>query len=153
MKTKESAFRPFEDYNDEEYTVFKVKQSGGPVGYRSLGDNIYGAVTLERNLSLFKTSWSVDNNAFEWLGTLGGMLVILWIIMFAFEFMMTYKKFQNYMASELYHVPENLDVADNLEKQITGNNKKGCCAPGGPKVTRKRMHIPRDFHNEIIDED
>ena len=151
-KTRESAMRPFDDMldrDDDEYTHFKVQQKSGLIGYRDLGASIYAAVTIERNMSLFKTSWTVENNIFEWLGTLGGILLLLWVVIFALEFMLTYKKFQNYMASELYHVPEELDAGDKLERQITNSmGKKG----GSSSMTRKRMHIPRDFHNEIIDE-
>jgi len=36
-------------------------------------------------------------------------MILLWIVVYAIEFVLTNKKFQNYMASELYYVPEDLD--------------------------------------------
>ena len=75
---------------------------------------------------------------------LGGAMILLWIVIFSIEFVLTNKKFQNYMASELYYVPEDLDRELDEEKV-------GCM--GKDSLTRKRYSIPRDLHNEIIDED
>ena len=105
-------------------------------------------ISIERDLDLYKTDWRIENSMFIQIGVLGGILVLLWIIAFVIDFILTNKRFQNYMASELYYVPD--DVNDAQANENAKPLSTGCC---GNNLSRQRYYIPRDFHNEIIDED
>ena len=119
-------------------------QRGRTVGYKDLefkGD-VLGAVTIERDLNRYLTVREINNSYALWFAMLGGMAVGLYIVFYSLEYFLTYKSFQNYLASELYYIPETADDQLGIKEPDSG-----CCA-----LTRTRL-VPRDFHNEIIPED
>lgn len=73
------------------------------------------------------------------MGLTGGVAVISYILFMILEYSCSARKFQDYMASELYYTPEDVLAMD---ASIVKN--------GG--VSGKRSFINRSFHNEIIGE-
>lgn len=67
------------------------------------------AVTIERDLNRYLTERKSENSYLVWFAILGGLTVGLYIVLYALEYFLTFKSFQNYMASELYYIPEEAD--------------------------------------------
>ena len=111
--------------------------------------DVLAAVTIERDLNRYLTVREINNSYAIWFALLGGMVVGLYILFYALEFFLTYKSFQNYMASELYYIPE--EVEDPLG--IKQPEPKGCCASRPTDGLTTTRSVSRDFHNEIIPED
>ena len=111
--------------------------------------DVLAAVTIERDLNRYLTVREINNSYAIWFALLGGMAVGLYIVLYALEYFLTYKAFQNYMASELYYIPE--EVEDPLK--IKQPKAIGCCASRPTDGLTTKRSVPRDFHNEIIPED
>jgi hypothetical protein len=90
--------------------------------------NVLAALTIELDLSLYKTEWRLENSVFVIAGLVGGFALLVWLLFFILDHIVTISKFKNYMASELYTVDEN-ELKD---------------------LTSTRGPLPRGFHNEII---
>ena len=113
-------------------------------------ENVLAAVTIERDLNRYVTERRIENSYAIWFALLGGVTIGLYIVFYSLEYFLTNKSFQNYMASELYYIPEH---ANNPLGSIA-EETSGCCASSPTDgLTRTRYTIPRDFHNEIIPED
>lgn len=63
-------------------------------------------MTIERDLNRYLTERQQGNSYAIWFAILGGLTVGLYVVLYALEYFLTYKSFQNYMASELYYIPE-----------------------------------------------
>lgn len=106
------------------------------------------AVTIELDMNLKMVERSVDESYASWLAKVGGLAFALFIVFYILEFLLTNKTFLNYMASELYYIPEAID-------DILGAKQEpdGCCSSKpADSLTRQRYGVSRDFHNEIIPE-
>ena len=151
VKTQDKRYMPFQSFNDMTWPMGLWQlQRGRTVGYKDLElkPNVLAAVTIERDLNLYKTDWTVESSYAVWFAMLGGVALGLYVVMYALEYFMTFKSFQNYMASELYYIPE--EATENLAAE----EPKGCCKRSpNAGLTTKRTMISRDFHNEIIGED
>ena len=102
-------------------------------------------MTIERDLDRYLTMRQLENSYLIWFAILGGVTIGLYVVLYALEYCLTIKSFQNYMASELYYIPEEANDQDE---------PSGCCSSKPTDgLTRKRYAISRDFHNEIIPED
>ena len=110
------------------------------------------AVTIERDLNRYLIERQLENSYIVWFALVGGLMIGMYVVLYALEYFLTFKSFQNYMASELYYIPQ--EVADNDANELNQAESSGCCSSKPTDgLTRKRYAITRDFHNEIIPED
>ena len=63
-------------------------------------------MTIERDLDRYLTMRQLENSYLIWFALLGGVTIGLYVVLYALEYCLTIKSFQNYMASELYYIPE-----------------------------------------------
>ena len=75
------------------------------------------------------------------MGLSGGIALIAYILFMVLEYCWSARKFQDYMASELYYTPEDVLAMEGAGGKV---DNKG--------VSGKRSFINRNFHNEIIGE-
>jgi len=136
----------FEDEVEETEEYSSRLQRGRTVGYKDDRPNVLAAVTIERDLNLYKTQWKEQNSIAVWFALLSGYAFGLYVVFYSLEYFCTFKAFQNYMASELYYIPEE------VEKTPFDEEKERGCFKSRPTdgLTRKRAMVSRDFHNEII---
>lgn len=108
---KQKLLSPFDSENSE--GILWQLQRGRTVGYKDMRvkPNVLAAVTIELDLNRYDTIRRVENSLLVWLAMLGGLVVGLYVILYALEYFLTFKSFQNYMASELYYVPEEAEEA------------------------------------------
>ena len=139
----------FEDEVEETEEYSFRLQRGRTVGYKDDRPNVLAAVTIERDLNLYKTQWKEQNSISVWFALLSGYAFGLYVVFYSLEYFCTFKSFQNYMASELYYIPEEVEKTAFDEEP-----ERGCCESRPTDgLTRNRAMVSRDFHNEIIKED
>ena len=151
LTSSDNRYQPFAEFEEEEWPMGLWElQRGRTVGYKDLDikPNVLAAVTIERDLNLYKTERVVQSSYAVWFAMLGGVTVGLYIIFYGLEYFLTFKSFQNYMASELYYIPEEVEDPLGLNQE-----EPGCCGSRKTDGLTRERTISRDFHNEIIPED
>jgi len=114
LQSTDNRYQPFAEYDEDEWSMGLWSfQRGRTVGYRDLKfkPGVLASVTIERDLDLYKTMRTQNDSYAIWFAMLGGVMVGLYILFFALEYFLTNKAFENYMASELYFIPEDVDDA------------------------------------------
>ena len=64
------------------------------------------AVTFSLDMNLHRTTIKIQNSVSMWLAAVGGFAVSVYLVFYILEYFCTFKRFENYMASELYTVLE-----------------------------------------------
>ena len=141
VTTKDMRYKPFADTEEESWPMSLWNlQRGRTVGYKDFKTkpNVMAAVTIERDLNLYKVDRRVEGSYAVWFAMLGGVTVGLYVIVYALEYFMTFKSFQNYMASELYYIAEDIESTENVPEKDAP--KKGCCTSDpNAGLSKKRM--------------
>ena len=55
--------------------------------------NVLAALTIERDLSLYKTEWRLENSVFVIAGLVGGFALLVWLLFFMLDYCWTNPKF------------------------------------------------------------
>lgn len=105
VKTMKYMLHPFVA-DSKDSTAFEIVR-GQTLSYKDQTvKNALAALTIERDLDLVRTSWKLHNNIANVVALIGGFALSVWLIFFMLADCCTRRKFENYMASELYTVAE-----------------------------------------------
>ena len=151
VNTRQDFLKPFADFDEKEFHMDWLLNNGKEILSVDSKPNAIASVTIEKNSEGFAIEVVAENSIILAVGIFGGIAVVTYMILAELEHCLTNKKFENYLASELYS-------AEALEPVLeAGAEKKSCCKKmlccgRNSSVSRMRHHIPSGFHNEVIGE-
>ena len=149
MQKRQSLFWPFYSFEEEDFDLFSIKHDDTRVLQR---DNTIAAVSIVENAVYAEYMFLANNTIWGHLAFLGGFAIVLYYILGMFVCCCTSKKFENYLASELYMATEAVVNAEGQEVSEAPESDAGCCG-GRSMLSRYRHHIPARFYNAIFDQE
>jgi hypothetical protein len=119
---------------------------------------IVASVAMDQNIVKKEIQFRAENSAWGYAALVGGFGIVLYYIFNCMVCCCVNKKFENYLVSELYTAAEIGGAAEATGDGVDGEEEEpvasgGCCSRSADSITRKRMHKPSNFHNEIFGED
>ena len=156
MKTTEDLFQPFHDRADGEYLLEWIEPA--PSRIIQNDNKIVASVAMDQNHVKKEIQFRAENSAWGYTALVGGFAIVLYYVFNCMVCCCVSKKFENYLVSELYTAADpgaaeaTGDGVDGEEDEPVASG--GCCScRSAETITRKRMHKPSNFHNEIFGED